>query len=355
MAITREGIGTALGAHLVGGLKAPDADTAMRTALQILGRHLHAVPDGETGPRSQWIYWQLGKLTAIDGIEMAGSHGSRNADNEDYSVLPSLAVDPDVSKLPARSLGYADAAESSYEIFRRLRDEGVVPGGVRFQVSLPTPYASIVAWVRESDQEHLFGIYADAMAAEVAAIARTVAHDDLTIQWDVAVEIGALTGNFVAAGQLAEKRFVVKALREALSWTPEGVERGIHLCYGDYKHRHFTVPQDLSLCVEIANAVADTSDFVHMPADRETGRDPSYYEPLRDLSGNGRLALGVIDYEGDEKRTSELAQAATEGSGGRAFAVATECGMARIDERGPGSPSLERLLELHARSAARVR
>jgi hypothetical protein len=38
-----------------------------------------------------------------------------------------------------------------------------------------------------------------------------------------------------------------------------------------------------------------------------------------------------------------------------AFAVATECGMARIDERGSGRPSLERLLEMHAHVAAPVR
>ena len=90
-----------------------------------------------------------------------------------------------------------------------------------------------------------------------------------------------------------------------------------------------------------------------MPADRDSGRDPGYYEPLRDLN-TGRLALGVVDYEGDEERTRELIAAAAEG-GGREFAVATECGMARIDERGPGRPSLEQLLELHARCAAPIR
>jgi hypothetical protein len=37
------------------------------------------------------------------------------------------------------------------------------------------------------------------------------------------------------------------------------------------------------------------------------------------------------------------------------FEVATECGMARIDERGPGGPTLERLLALHAEVAAPVR
>src|SRR3954451_14917297 len=58
----------ARGAHLVGGLSAPDASTAMTTTAGALGRHLHRITDGETGPRSQWIWWQIDKLTAIDGI-----------------------------------------------------------------------------------------------------------------------------------------------------------------------------------------------------------------------------------------------------------------------------------------------
>ncbi len=144
---------------------------------------------------------------------------------------------------------------------------------------------------------------------------------------------------------------VLQTLRDAFARTPQQAECGIHLCYGDYKHRHFAVPEDLSLCVMLASAVSDTAAFVHLPVDRDTGRDPGYFEPLRDLSAR-RLALGVIDYEGDPQRTAELAQAASAGSGGMQFAVATECGTARIDERGPGSPSLERLLELHAQTAA---
>ncbi len=344
---------TAVGAHLVGGLKAPDAETAMRTASRILGRHLYAVTDGETGERNQWIVSQIGRLTAIDGIEMAGTHGTQESENPDYAELPAMAVDASVTELPVRSLGYADAAESSYATFRRLREEGVVPDGVKFQVSVPTPYATVVAWVREADQERFFPVYARAIVDEVTAIAGIVDAQDLVIQYDVTVEIGALCGAFPAASELGEKRFIGDALVQALA-TPAGdFERGLHFCYGDYKHRHFAVPDDLSLCVELASKVGDRADFIHMPADRETGRDPRYYEPLRDLDVR-RLALGVIDYEGDEQRTRELVEAAATG-GGTDFAVATECGMARIDERGPGRPSLEQLLELHARFAAPIR
>jgi hypothetical protein len=176
------------------------------------------------------------------------------------------------------------------------------------------------------------------------------------IQYDVAGEFGTLTRTMIAAGNLGEKDTVIGALRQALDNVPQGVERGVHLCYGDYKHRHFTVPPDLSLCVEVANGIGDAVDFVHMPVDRETGRDEAYHRPLRDHDPvPGRLALGVIDYEGDAERTGELVAAASAGSGGMQFAVATECGMARIDERGPGAPSLDQLLSLHAEVAAPVR
>jgi len=346
-------VGTAVGAHLVGGLDAPDAETAMRTACRVLGGHLHAVSDGETGERNQWIGWQLGKLTAIDGIEIAGEK-SEPSENPDYESFPALAVDPSVTELPSRSLGYADAVAETYPVYRRLRDAGEVPDGVRFQVSLPTPYASVVAWVREEDHERFFPVYARAMADEVAAIADTVDRDDLIFQLDVAVEIGVLVGAFVAGGELGTRQFVRGAVADALATAPDEIECGVHLCYGDYKHRHFAVPDDLSVCVDVAQAVVDRAAFVHMPADRETGIDPAYYEPLRDLRPR-RLALGVVDYEGDAARTRQLVEAATAGSGGAEFAVATECGMARITERGSGGPSLERLLELHAEVAAPIR
>jgi hypothetical protein len=344
---------TAVGAHLVGGLKAPDAESAMRAAAGILGRHLRAVTDGETGERDQWIGWQLAKLTAVDGIEMAGMQGMPDADNPEYAEFPALAVAPSVTELPSRALGYADAAEASYPTFKRLREAGVIPEGVKFQVSIPTPYASVVAWIKHEDQERFLPVYADAIADEARDIA-TVVGDDLMLQYDIAVEIGALTGNFATGGNLGEKQVIFDSVRDALVRTPAAVPKGIHLCYGDYKHRHFAVPDDLSLCVELANSVTDSIDFVHMPADRETGRNPTYFEPLRDLS-HDRLALGVVDYEGDEQRTNELIEAAVTGSGGKEFAVATECGMARIDERGGEGPTLDELLELHARVAAPIR
>jgi len=102
---TRRQVQTAVGAHLVGGLKAPDAETAMRTAAGVLGRHLRAVTDGETGDRSQWIFWQIGRLTAVDGIEVAGLSENPDTENEDYREFPQLAIDPSVTQPPVHAVG----------------------------------------------------------------------------------------------------------------------------------------------------------------------------------------------------------------------------------------------------------
>ena len=350
--VTSQQVG--VGAHLVGGLKAPDADTAMRTAAGVLGDHLRAITDGETGDRSQWIWWQIGKLTALDGIDLAGTHGSEDADNEDYAEFPALAIDPSVTEIPARALGYADAAEASYETFLGLRGEGVVADDMRFQVSIPTPYATVIAWVEEDVQERFFPIYADAIAAEVAAIAEIVGPNDLSLQYDVAVEIGALTGNMPAAGKLGEKAFVTESLRDVVSRTPKGGRaRGALLL------RRLQAPALHGAAGPVAVRRAGQRGRrhgglrAHAGGSRD-GRKPEYFEPLRDLKAS-RLALGVIDYEGDEAARGSSPRRPPPAAAGVEFAVATECGMARIDERGSDGPTLERLLELHAAVAAPIR
>jgi methionine synthase II (cobalamin-independent) len=147
----------------------------------------------------------------------------------------------------------------------------------------------------------------------------------------------------------------VDELVDCLRQVDPPAQRGLHLCYGDYKHRHFKAPEDLGLLVRLTNEVADrvSIDFVHMPVDRDNGRNPAYFAPLRELRADGTdLSLGIIDYENDTARIDELVAVASEA--GRPFAVATECGMARLGERGE-PVTLRDLLEQHARVAAPVR
>jgi methionine synthase II (cobalamin-independent) len=344
----------ARGAHLVGGLAAPTATEAMTVTAATLGRHLSRLTDGETGPRSQWIWWQIDKLTAIDGIAMGPPQVNPETGNPDYSVFPGLTVDEGIA-IPRGALGYAAAAIESYKAFVLLRDGGVIPADVRFQVSIPTPYAVVVAWSTGEPQRRLWQPYKEALFAEVAEIVQAIPAEDLAIQWDVAVEIGVLEGVFNAIDELDSFDRVVDELVACLETVPRPVQRGLHLCYGDYKHRHFKPPTDLGLLVSLANAVVARAevDFVHMPVDREHGREPGYFAPLRDLRiGGAELALGVIDYENDAGRIDELVAAAD--TAGVPYLVATECGMARLGERGE-TVTLADLLAQHARVADPVR
>src|SRR5262249_62376763 len=98
--------------------------------------------------------------------------------------------------------------------------------------------------------------FKDALFEEVRTIQREIPPEDLAIQWDVAVEIGALEGVFQPIPELASFDRVVDELVEALEIVAPPAQRGLHLCYGDYKHRHFKAPTDLGLLVRLANARA---------------------------------------------------------------------------------------------------
>jgi hypothetical protein len=342
------------GVHLNGGLAVPDVATAMRLQAEILGDHLYAVIDGEPNERNQWIMWLATKLFALDGIEVVGQTGEpRSGIDPVYAGFPILAVADTVTEIPVP--GYAAAARESYRIYKRLQEDGVLAGDVKFQVALPTPYAPTVCFVRPEDQERFLVLYERVIEDEITAIADLVPADELVIQFDTAIEIGAIFGVFEATDALSKKQAIIDALNRALRMPPAGVERGLHFCYGDLRHRHFKAPTDLGLCVELGNGVTDLADFVSMPADRNNGRWEAYYEPVRDLKVR-RLALGVIDYRGDELTTTRAIQAAQAGVGPSVeFAVSTECGMARIHEIDGSGPSLEDLLRLHAQSAAPIR
>ncbi len=343
---------TAVGAHLVGGLKAATAEEAMRLTAGVLGSRLYRLTDGETGERSQWIWWQMEKLQALPGVRMGPPKINPDSGNPDYERFPGLDIAPGTT-IPPRHLGYADAAVESYATFRRLRAEGLVSPEVRFQVSLPTAYAVIVAWMNNPTRA-FFDEFERAMFAEVEAIEAAVPAGDLAIQWDVAVEIGSLEGVMAPAGELAGEQLIVDALRRAVRAVKPPVAVGLHFCYGDYKHRHFAVPRDLGIPVRLANAVlAELSvDFVHMPVDREAGLGAAYFAPLAELRTEPSLALGVIDYEDDAARIDALVAAAD--ATGRTYAVATECGMARLGERGE-DVTLADLLAQHARVSAAIR
>ncbi len=168
------------GALLVGSVNYPDAETTIRTAAEVLDGRLRRIPDGEVGERFHWILFQPDRLAQADGIERVGDAPILVKGIDARTVRIADGVDPASVVLPP--LGYADAALESYDMFRRLREEGVVPDGVRFQVSLPTPVAVVGAFLPADQRAVIEPVYRDALFRELDVILDGIPHVDLAIQ-----------------------------------------------------------------------------------------------------------------------------------------------------------------------------
>ncbi|HKT55235.1 MAG TPA: hypothetical protein VJR25_00560 [Microbacterium sp.] len=342
------------GALLVGSVNYDDAETTMRAAAEILGPLLKRIPDGEPGKRFHWIMFQPDVLGQADGIERVGEHPIplRMLDARPLRVAD--GVDPATIVFP--SLGYADAAIESYAVFTRLRNEGVIASGTRFQVSLPTPLAVVGAFFPADQRAAIEPVYRRAMYRELDAILDAVPHDDLAIQWDNAVEFNIIE-NVERPGALPMSSWwgddvwagLTSRSIEQVERVPADVEVGFHLCYGDVAEKHFIEPTDAANLVRFANEVVDAAsrrvDWIHLPVPIERD-DDAYYAPLDDLRiGDTELYLGLVHREdGDEGAERRIAVARRHVD---AFGVATECGIGRAP-----AGTTEGILRTHAEVAA---
>jgi SAM-dependent methyltransferase len=328
------------GVHLVGSVPLASSEEVFRTATEGLGDRLRRVPDGETGPRSDWIVWQYPVLSAQPQFEV-GPPGPGH-----YRALPRLRVRAGEHAETVRfeNLGYAQAAIASYRVFARLKRDGVIPAHCRLQVSLPTPLAPISAFVAAEDQAVLEPIYESRMLAELAEILEAIPHEHLAVQWDTNVELGMLEG--VVPVWFSDTRAgILERLLRLSRHVPPAVELGYHLCYGDSQRRYFRQPADAGKLVQIAGALAGSLgrplNWIHMPVPRDRD-DEAYFEPLADLrlGPETELYLGLVHLTDGEEGARRRIQAA--GRHVERFGVATECGWGR---RAPST--VPALIELH--------
>ncbi|WP_292786210.1 MULTISPECIES: hypothetical protein [unclassified Microbacterium] len=340
------------GALLVGSVNFDDAETTMRTAAELLGDRLRRIPDGEVGKRFHWIMFQPDVIGQADGIERIGDEPIPFPAGIDARGLRiAEGVDPATIALPP--LGYASAAIESYGLFARLREEGAIPAGTRFQVSLPTPLAVISSFFHGDDRAAIEPVYTAAMLRELDEILAAIPHDDLAVQWDVASEMGILEGasgyGAVMAAWWPGDPFdgLVSRLAALVDAVPDGVEVGVHLCYGDAGEKHFFEPTDAGSLVRYANAVIAAAHrpltWLHLPV--PIGHDDeAYFAPLAALTPVEELYLGLVHREdgaeGARRRIAAAIPFAPE------FGVATECGIGRAP-----AGSTKGILRAHAEVA----
>ena len=329
-------------AHLVGSVPLEDSETVFRTVCAELGPHLRRIPDGETGERRRWIWFQRDMLWNHPSMEEdpdAGLYAVYQWDGVLLRETPYLrfkqSTNPDTVEFPT---GYAEAATGSYGIYSRMRDEGVIGPETRFQVSLPTPMSTGYMYVSPAARDAYMTAYERSLTDALDGILNGIPHDRLSIQWDVCQEV-LLFEDYFSHRPDDYKDRVYSLLSRLGGRVPEPVELGYHLCYGSPADEHLVMPKDMSILVEISNGVSASvtrrMDFMHMPVPKDR-TDSAYFQPLRELylPESAELILGLIhfdDAEGDAARIAAAREFVP------IFGVASECGWGRTDPaRVPG-------------------
>jgi hypothetical protein len=100
------------------------ADEVFQVMAAELGDRVTQLPDGETGPRSDWIVWQYPVLSSRPEFEICPPG------DQPHRALPRLRVrdGESLDTLRFDDLGYAEAAISSYRTFTRRKRDGHILG-----------------------------------------------------------------------------------------------------------------------------------------------------------------------------------------------------------------------------------
>jgi len=322
--------------HLVGSVPLADAQTVMRTVCGSVGPYLRRIPDGETGARRRWVGMLseiLDRHPAFEPDPNEPPFAMRLASGEVHRELVRLRIRPGID--PREILfetGYAAMAVDSFEVFDRLQREGVIPGGVRFQIAIPSPLAPAYNYIGRGSRDAFLQIFSAHLIGEVRKIAATLPNERVSIQWDVLQEI-LIWENYFPDRPDDYQAQIISNLGRIGDAVPPPIELGFHFCYGSPKDQHLVQPRDAgvlaALMRETLLQVKRPVDFLHFPVPKDR-TDEDFHRPLSGLSlpETTELYAGLAhvgDDEGNRKRL-ELARRHAPIAG-----VATECGWGRGD------------------------
>ena len=297
----------------VGSLPTTSSEESLRCCGDMFGDVVFALPDGETGPRKPWI--------GFEAARMLGPHPDFEPTQDVLNpawlyAAGGFRLRPGVEEITFDLMPRIDEAIESYGVFCSLREEGVIPEGVRFQVSLPFP-ASVGGWfflgpeslaqprIEEgADFAHDYPIFArayeDVWSRELPRLLEAIPAEDLAIQWDVCWEVLDQERLFQYSDEAGAWERFAGPVRRMSKDIPEDVLVGYHLCYGTFPEWPMREAQDMKNIVDMANYCAAESgrqvDFLHIAGSRSLrSNDDSFYRPLENLKPAGaRVFLGLI-------------------------------------------------------------
>ena len=248
------------------------------------------IPDGETGPRADWIVWQYPVLSSRPQFEAP----------PDAAVVPRAAAAPappgqDASSSSSTRSGTPTPPSASYRTFAVKRD-GIVPRGCRFQVA-PTPLAPVSAFVAVEDQAAVEPAYERAMRRESRIAAE--------IPTTSSRSSGTRTSSSACSRATCRRRSATSAPACSSGCSglavlvPADVELGFHFCAGHDEQEPRHVPADAGAMVDLANALAAGLerglDWLHLPIPSAPD-DAAFVEPLRrsGLQPGTEVYLGLL-------------------------------------------------------------
>jgi hypothetical protein len=316
-----------------GGVPYDSVEDVFRALSSAVGGRALGYPDGELGERSGWVT-SLGDSTwpKVAGLEQASTANDLGGDAGSIT-FKQWTVREGVTDLDLRGLlPYSHAAIEAYEIFTRLREDGVVPPGVRYQMQIPASFDAVLGFFPEpADWPIAMGAWATAVNDEYARMLDVIPADDLSIQIDYCAEVLEASGvhlfpyapildDFLATYASAEY------LQPLVAALPDEVLLGFHICAGTFPSFPVADLPDISLAVRAANMIVANAgrrvDFVHLPAMQDS--DETYFAPLRELRvGHAQVFLGLECNDGPQEMTRRIEAAAKHLQG---FGVAHYCG-----------------------------
>ena len=325
--------------HLVGSVPLGSSAEVFTTVCDAFGDHLRRIPDGETGERGGWISFQHAMLEKHPAVMLnpAGRtvpirdlKGGVSRQNNLFVLREDVSAETR-NFLP---LGYTKAAVDSYADFAKKQAAGDIPANLRFQVSIPTPFATGLLYFHPDAQAEYIGLMKEALLTEMRQICDAIPHDKLAIQWDCCQEVLLAEGYFPDdwTYDVASLSPVLGALGDAV---PADVELGYHLCYGSPVDEPLVVQDDMQVVVnftnEIAVALTRPLNFIHLPVSA-LDADEAFFAPLGEIeiSAETELYLGLInprDPNGDKRRIAAARVHRAD------FGIATECGWGRKTEQ----------------------
>ncbi len=332
---------------LVGSLPAESTDMALRAGAELFGDLVFALPDGETGPRSAWVSYERERLARpTPGVVVVRETDSPTGRPRHAYETPVFGIREGVTELRFASWPRIDDAIASYQEFRALREGGVIPAGLRFQVGLPFPASALNAF--KADFAHDYPIaergFEELVGRELTRLTSAIPPDDLAIQWDCAYETQDIEGVLAWTSEGAWERFA-RPVTRLTRLIPEDVLVGYHLCYGTFPEWPMYEARDYGVLVRMANfAVANsgrTVDWLHLAGPRYLrSEDRSFFRPLVDLEpGDARVFLGIVlpldGVPGLARRHATASRYL------RDFGVAMYCGFGRQ----PGEDHMETMRE----------